>query len=140
VAKERFGGFNLEFNVNSGYVFGVAGDQRGPYIGVTIPLYSKKDRLTYSHQATQFLQQGADLIAKLEEAEKTLQIKRHAMRFMQARMGEEGSQGGKLYFEELVNLAHQEALITQYHRQLRSLIDPLKGHVETNSENFMRSQ
>lgn len=135
IAAEQFKGINLELSLNTGYNFG-DGDERGLTMGFSVPIYSKKDRIKVHEEAVKFLHQGAELIASLEEAIATRKIHVNALQFLKARMNDEGIEAAKAYFDMLTKIAHQDALIVQFHRQLQSLIKPFSSDVEiVNVEN-----
>lgn len=140
MASEKFKGINLELTMNTGYNFG-SGDDRGAIVGFSIPIYSKKDKIRVREEATKFLHKGAELVASLQEAMATRKIYAEALRFVQARMNDEGIEAAKAYFDMLTQIAHQDALIVQFHRQLQSLIEPFQADMETfNTEETLISK
>ena len=130
----------MELTINTGYNFG-NGDDRGAIVGFSIPIYSKKDKNRVRDEATKFLHKGAELIASLQEAMATRKIYAEALRFVQARINDEGIEAAKAYFDMLTQIAHQDALIVQFHRQIESLIEPFQADVETfNTEETLISR
>lgn len=127
-AKEAYSGMDMEFTLNTAYQF--EGENKGPSFGVSVPLYSKKEKLRRRSEVVKFQQEGAELIQKLETAIAQAQIFKDASKFLKAKFEDEGINAVTAYYDQLAKISEQEAQITQYHREIQSLIFPFTGKVE----------
>jgi len=125
IGKKAYSGMDISLALNTGYNFG--GDNKGAAVGVSVPLYSKKDKMKRREDVVQFLKTGAELIQKLETSQSTAQIYKEASKFLYAKFNEEGIDAVTAYYEHLAKIAEQEAKIRQYHREIQSLISPFAG-------------
>jgi len=135
-AQSAYSGMDIEFSVNTSYQF--EGENRGPAFGVSVPLYSKKEKLRRRSEVVKFQQEGAELIQKLETAISQAKIFKDASKFLQARFEDEGVAAVTAYYDQLAKIAEQEAMITQYHRELQSLILPFSGKDEINIKDIVQ--
>lgn len=134
IAASEYSGMDLEVSINTGYQFG--GENKGAALGVSVPLYSKKEKLSRRGQVVKFQQAGAELISRLETAMAQAKIYREGAKFLQAKFTEEGVQAVESYFKMLAQIAETESAITQYHREIQSLIRPFTGTVQIVSKGY----
>ena len=132
-AASKFGGLDLNPVLETSYQF--SGDYKGPGIGLSVdlPLWSKKRRVENQEQAIKFLSAGSELVRKLETAENTLALLTEQSKMLRAIMAEEGVEGVKALFQAEKEIIEERALVTQYRRELESMISPLSGRVRIRS-------
>jgi len=98
-------------------------DQR-VLIGGSIPLYSKKEKQSQNDSAVSFLNTGSKLCSQLESALRTYLIYKQAYSNYEMLAQEEGSGMFDKLITTQIKIVETEALITQTHRDLLSLLDP----------------
>lgn len=131
IAARDFSGMDLEFVLNT--TWQAEGENKGPGVGWSIPLYSKEKRLNRREAAENFLRRGAELIGHLETSLKSRRVYVESLRFIQARARDDGIEMLDKYQEMQVKIIKEESLITQYHRELQALIDPYTPKVKIHS-------
>ncbi len=124
---------DLEFTVNT--TWQAEGENKGPGFGWTVPLYSKEKRLKRREAAEKFLREGAALIGRLEVALDSRRLYNESLRFVKARSKDNGIDVITKFQELQLKIIQEEALITQYHRELQALIDPYSTQVKIHSTN-----
>lgn len=123
-AASEFSGMDIALTLNTAYTYDPDESTHGATVGVSVPLYSKKDKLKRRSDVNKFLADGAELIQKLETSMAQRQISVEQSKFLQAKFGDEGIDAVNSYFDVLKQVAELDARITQYHREIQSLINP----------------
>lgn len=124
VAASEYAGMDINLVLNTSYTYDPDERLHGGTVGVSIPLFSKKDKLANRSEASTFLSQGAVLIQKLETSLSQKKISIEQSKFLQSKFQHEGVVAVTAYFEALKQIASLSAQIVQYHRELQSLINP----------------
>ena len=120
-----FAGWNLDLKLNAGYQIDANdASDNGFLIGGTIPLYSKKEKMQQKTDAKAFLHEGAKLCSQLECALRIYLIYQQAYANYEMLAQDEGAGMFEKLIGTQVKLVETEALITQTHRQLQTLLDP----------------
>lgn len=163
IAEKEYKGRGFDATLQTGYTFSY-GDTTSEYIGdsgmimtssasgnkqsrhnvganITIPLFSKEERLAQRQKVIDFLQQGTELIQKLELAIRTREIQIETLTVLNE-TAKEGVQGALAIKDMQVEIVRQETLIKQYHRDIQSLINPFKEglNLTIGSEKFSFSE
>ena len=134
IARKAYTGMDVELVLDTGYTHyldkGTEYPGNAVSMGVSVPLYSKKERMRRREDVIKFRQKGAQLIRKLETAIAQVKIFKEAGKFLYAKIDEEGVDAVTAYFDQLNKMAEQEAMIIQYHREIQSLINPFSGKAQ----------
>lgn len=131
IAARDFSGMDLEFTLNT--TWQAEGENKGPGVGWSVPLYSKEKRLKRREAAESFLRRGAELIGRLEAALRSRDVYSESLRFVKARARDDGIEMITKYQELRLKIIEEESMITRYHRELQALIDPYTRRVEIYS-------
>lgn len=123
-ASAEYSGMDINLTLNTSYTYDPDERSHGGTLGISIPLFSKQDKLTNRSEASAFLSLGAVLIQKLETALSQKKISIEQSKFLQAKFQQEGVVAVTAYFDVLKQIASLSAQIAQYHRELQSLINP----------------
>jgi len=111
--------------LNAGYQIGDVNIEDQKFlVGGSIPLYSKKEKLAQGENAVNFLNKGSKLCSQLESALRTYLIYKQAYSNYEMLAQEEGSGMFDKLITTQIKIVETEALITQTHRDLLSLLDP----------------
>lgn len=127
-ARDMYNRIDLTVSVQTGleqrdYFNG--GDEFGYGYGgirVEVPLYSAKDRRTKFSEKSEYLIRGAEIIKKLEENTRKLDIKRDAATTLKVVMMEEGTQGIREYYKTIEEIITLEVEIEEAKRKLDAMI------------------
>lgn len=125
ITKDEFGGWNIEVNVHTSYNFEeTATSGKGVGVGLSMPIYSKKDRIESRLKAMQFSEHGSELIMKFRESIAHGEIINEECKYKQSIMPEYGVAAIDSYYECKRKFATQRLVMEQKERDIRSLIDP----------------
>lgn len=125
ITADEFGRFNIELSVTTAYSFTESLNQgRGASVGLTVPLYSKKDKIANRLAAQSFSERGSLLIKEFKESVSNSEIIKEECRYSESIMPEYGVEAVKAFFD--CKRRHASSLLTveQKERDIRSLIDP----------------
>ena len=101
VAASEYAGMDINLILNTSYTYDPDERLHGGTVGVSIPLFSKKDKLANRSEASTFLSQGAVLIQKLETSLSQKKISIEQSKFLQSKFQHEGVVAVTAYFEAL---------------------------------------
>lgn len=122
---KKYAGWSLDLKLNAGYQIGdVNIENQKVLIGGSIPLYSRKEKLAQNDSAAAFLNKGSALCSQLESALRTYLIYQQAYSSYEMLAQDEGSGMFDKLIAMQIKIVDTEALITQTHRDLLSLLDP----------------
>lgn len=125
ITSKEFGGWNVEVSVHTSYNFEeTTTSGRGVGVGLSVPIYSKKDRIESRLKAMQFSEHGSELIMKFRESIAHGEIIGGECKYKQSIMSEYGVAGIDSYYECKRKFATQRLVMEQKERDIRSLIDP----------------
>lgn len=125
ITAKEFGGFNLEVTVNTTYNFEeTANSGKGVGVGLSMPIYSKKDRIDSRLKAMQFSEHGSELIMKYRQSISDDEITDRECNYLESIMGEYGVEAVKASFECKRRLAGCKVLTEKSERDIKMLIDP----------------
>ena len=125
ITSKEFGGWNVEVSVHTSYNFEeTTTSGRGVGVGLSMPIYSKKDRIESRLKAMQFSEHGSELIMKFRESIAHGEIIGKECKYKQSIMSEYGVAAIDSYYECKRKFATQRLVMEQKERDIRSLIDP----------------
>ncbi len=125
ITADEFGRFNIELSVTTAYSFTESvNNGRGASVGLTVPLYSKKDKIANRLAAQSFSERGSLLIKEYKESVSNSEIIKEECRYSESIMSEYGVEAVKAFFE--CKRRHASSLLTieQKERDIKSLLDP----------------
>jgi len=107
------------------------GEDKGVMVGISFdfPLWQEKADIKVRKDATKFLQEGAELVKKLEASLKRRKLVEEEITVLQAIMYDEGSSAIKAYFAARAKLVEEKANETQYRREIEAYIEPRAGAI-----------
>lgn len=107
------------------------GDDQGVMVGISFdfPLWQEKADIKVRKEATKFLQEGAELVKKLEASLKRRSLVEEEITVLQAIMYDEGSSAIKAYFAARAKLVEEKADERQYRREIEAYIEPRAGAI-----------
>jgi hypothetical protein len=127
VIQECYSGFDIEVSINGGYEHRIY--ESGPIDGefanamVTIPLYSRKERLARQESTNQQIEHVAEIYADYEESSATVAALEEEKRVLQKTMIDTGAQGIAAYFDLIKNVEKSRARKHSSARKIRAILE-----------------
>jgi len=125
-ADTLYGGWDVTVAVNTGIEHReyFQGTHTGPFgnIEMTVPLYSKKERIEKSKAKVEFLQKGAEQIKIIEERGDRVEILKKKAQVLKSLMMDEGAAGIKAYYDCAEDMAKLEAEIREARKKLYAML------------------
>ena len=119
-------GWDVTVSVNTGVEHReyFQGTRTGPYgnIEMTVPLYSKKERIAKAQAKTEFLQKGAEQIKIIEERGARVVILKKKAQVLKSVMMDEGAAGINAYYDCAEDMAKLEAEIREARKKLYAML------------------
>ncbi len=119
-------GWDLTVSVNTGVEHReyFQGTHTGPYgnLEMTVPLYSKKERIAKAQAKTEFLQKGAEQIKIVEERSERVEILKKKAQVLKSVMMDDGAAGIKAYYDCAEDMAKLEAEIREARKKLDAML------------------
>jgi hypothetical protein len=136
LATDVFGGFNLELSVKTQYNFSDSDTiaNKGAGIGLSMPIYSKSQKIASRNQAREFLEHGSLLILGYRDSIAAKEITSEECKFQRSIMPEYGIEGAKAYFDCKRRLATMTLTVEQKERDIRSMLDPYQKRRDLNEK------
>ena len=125
ITSKEFGGWNLEVTVHTAYNFEESTNSgKGVGVGLSMPIYSKKDRIANRNAAREFSEHGSELVMKFKESIAHGEIISEECKYTKSIMTEYGVEAAKAFFDCKRRLASQMLIVEQKERDIKMVIDP----------------
>jgi hypothetical protein len=135
LATDVFGGFNIELTVKTQYNFSDSDTaSKGAGIGLSMPIYSKSQKITSRNQAREFLEHGSLLVMSYRDSIAAKEITTEECKFQKSIMTEYGVEGAKAYFDCKRRLATMHLTVEQKERDIKSMLDPYQKRRDVNEK------
>jgi hypothetical protein len=127
VIESCYSGYDIEVSINGGYEHRIY--ESGPIDGefanalVTIPLYSRKERLARQESTNQQIEHVAEIYAEYEESSATVAALEEEKRVLQKTMIDTGAQGISAYFDLIKNVEKSRAKKNSSARKIRAILE-----------------
>ncbi len=136
LASDIFGGFNIELSIKTQYNFSDSDTiaNKGAGIGLSMPIYSKTQKIASRNQAREFLEHGSLLILGYRDSIAANEITSEECKFQRSIMTEYGVEGAKAYFDCKRRLATIKLTVEQKERDIKSMLDPYQKRRDLNEK------
>lgn len=132
--QECYDGHDIEVTVNGGYEHRIY--QTGPIDGefanamITVPLYSRKEKLTRLENTNKQIEHVAGIYAEFEESSATLAALEDEKRVLQKTMIDTGAQGITAYFDLIKEVEKSRAKKNSSARKIKVILENCGYKVE----------
>lgn len=140
ITAKEFGGWNAEVKIHTAYNFESSESSstgRGIGIGLSMPIYSKQQKIASRIAARDFSEHGSKLVREYKESIAHGEITADECRYKQSIMSEYGVAAVDSYFECKRKLASQKLVMEEKERNIKGLLDPyLKNRTDLQNASY----
>jgi len=125
--QECYDGYDIEVNINGGYEHRIY--QSGPIDGefanamITVPLYSRKEKLTRQENTNKQIEHVAEIYAEFEESSATFSALEDEKKVLQKTMLDTGAQGITAYFNLIKDVERSRAKRNGAARKIKVILE-----------------
>lgn len=143
ITAKEFGGWNAEVKIHTAYNFESSESSstgKGIGIGLSMPIYSKQQKIASRLAARDFSEHGSKLVREYKESIAHGEITADECRYKQSIMSEYGVAAVDSYFECKRKLASQKLIMEEKERNISSLLDPYLKNPEIQNASYIGGQ